>query len=1024
MPKTFINVTSGDDGTQQKVAPEHLGAAIKAGFKVDGADDAGFVPISKGDERQRVAPEHLGAALKAGFAIDPIAPAEPEEPADDADDAPAEEGPRETTLGEDLTAGAEGVGRGLTLGTTSPLAALEGVGSYLGSKIYEAKNPEARKVGYGEAFDQVARDIEARKAASPISAGIGEVAGMLAPALATGATALGAKGALAAGAAAAGGDVAAQGGLRAAAGALGARVLAKAPAGLVGRLGAAAATKTGAALAPRVGGLLSRGAGLLAQGAVEGTSYAAAQEIDHAVTTGDYDALAEKGLASLGTGLGVGALTSLGVGGALGAVGYAGRKVLGGAKKVGQLAGVIDTPLGQHVDDAAATPAARPVVDAATEADQDLLKQAGMRSEQEIVGTMHMAPTETERSDAIALLNKMGKQATAAKDFKKMQQSAVLTVSSKLNDVARTIQNQAAKYLNRSKKITAIKDALEKEGTAWTQGHANAMLAKVETVMGTAEELLKAPHLEGQALQKRALTNAIDAAKAVKAHLTGIKETGPISPESRILRGDLDSVAETFSSLDYFKTRLGQLQHLAGRNTESMTTAEAAIQRDYMSLRALLEDPNIWGNELSTMQRVTNAAESEAIRTGRVFEQRFAKPEGLRNERAGEMGFDLLADADKGKLGSFFHQLGNAENADAEGDFLVGMERMVDLMEAKSKFYRVPDELKESIAKARELVTDSASTMRTLKATKEMANEYGEQLDNIRSIPVVGNQLANIRLTSSRAIGAAGLAERAPGAAPHPLVASAMKTQEQVNRASKLRGLIEGTEKVLKKGPKAAEAIRRAVTYDNVDDALDTLKQQQDPRSEAGQELHEALLQIQQEAGPEMAQAMAAKLATKAQFILSKAGPRPTDSFGRPIPRDPMTVQRVARYLDAADDPIAALKRVADGEGEPEDIETLKATAPRMYQDFAMKAMDHLEGQDIPYDARIRASVATGLPLVPEMAPESLAWVAQLNGGQAPSGPETQPAVPKGKTRFQSPYKADQVWASRTDQIAGSSAKG
>lgn len=985
-------------GVTRPVSLADYGAALEAGATPEGADDSGMVQMAKDGSMRPVALADVPAALEAG--ADFAAPASLEDPSgiqerawDGATRAPGEPPPRPTTVGEDLQAMAEGAATAPFLGAETPMRYARAGAEWLAGKAAEAGG--AQPYTFDQALGDVARDMEEHKRNSPISHTVGQVGGTLLTALATG-----------------GGSALARG-----AGAT--------PLGLVTRAGQAVGKQAVAAAAPKVGLLLASGAGLLAQGATEGITYGVAQEIDKAIRAGDYEGLAEKALAGAKIGAQTGGLVSLGAGAALGTLGRLLRGTGKGAAWALRKIGVLD----DTVDDVVPPPApsVTQVLDEAAAADEQVMQGAGMRPRAQIEGELHMQPTDQERSEAIKVLQRMGKQASAKKDFEQLKETAILNVSDKLNQVARTIQNQASKYLGRDKKIVAIKDALELETPVWSPEMAGRALDQVKQIQAHAEDLIKLPHVQGQASQLRALQRTIEGAKAAEKHLTGVMATGPISPESRVLRGDLDSMAETFSTLDFLKTAVGRAQHLAGKNAGNITTAEAELQRLYMGLRNHLEDPGVWGQRLSDMQRVTNAVESDAIRTGRVFETRFVKPEELRNERAGEHGFDELAELDEGKLDGFFQQLGAAKNRSAERDFLVGMERMVDLMETKANFYRVGPELHAAIGEARKMVGESASTIRTLKATKELANEYADQLERIKSIPFVGETMAKIRLSSSSALDASGLTS----AGPAQSVTSAAKAQSKVNAATKIKGLIEKTErgarKAVRAAPAAGDAVRRVITLDQVDEELDAIERQSDPNSQEAQDLGAMLMDIEAEAGTEMARALALKLQQRNAFLLEKAGPRPVDAFGMPTQRDPATRANVASYMDAADDPIAAVERVAEGDGRPEDVETLLALAPRLYAEFAGKAMDHLRQQDTTRDQRVAISLELGVPMDTAMRPENIAWAQSLWDvpvidqqtsaamQMAPSG--MQAAVPPSKVSTSSPYPAEQGLAARSDQL-------
>ena len=271
------------DGQVGEIPEEQAAGAFAAGFKP--APDApampamatpGAVPVrptapepmvsvlAPDGQAGEVPQSQLAGALSAGFT------------------RPPQEAP-----GGAAAALAEGIAQGASLGSQTPLAAVEGAGAWLGNKAFELTQPDAPKIPIGQSYQEAQRSITQREDEHPIASGIGQTIGIIAPALAT-------SGASLAGTAVVGGAT-----------------------GLLARGATAVAAKVAAKVsATAARGLLAPATRLLAQGAIEGAAFGAAKEVDDAFIAGDYDSLAEKVAWSTARGVGIGAGMSL-AGGAL-----------------------------------------------------------------------------------------------------------------------------------------------------------------------------------------------------------------------------------------------------------------------------------------------------------------------------------------------------------------------------------------------------------------------------------------------------------------------------------------------------------------------------------------------------------------------------------------------------------------------------------------------------------------------------------------------------------------------------------
>lgn len=965
------------DGQVGRVAEEELPRARAAGLRrtevpmvtpdgqkgfvpydqVDGARNAGLTfvdPLDVPEAGEATGPERIAMVKPDGSQVAVLA-----ERADRAlahgyktVEQAAQEAQDEREYGDAtglLQTAGEGISRGVTLGFDAPMAYAQSGLEYLGNKAFEALHPGRPAVSFDQTLQENKADIAKRQEVNKTTAIGGEVFGGLTTALATGGTSTLAKGA------------------------------AYTPAALLARGSAALAERVVPKALTTFGATIGR---MVLSGAAEGAAYGAAHEVNQAYLAGDYEGVTQKAF----VGAGVGALVGAGTSALFGAAGEGLKKLV--------------TPKPQTIAEASLDSANALTPDAPVGAmtpDEAVLKEVGFKSNGEILGEIQFGQTP-EQAGLVNKLKTMSKEATAAQDFEKLHDATTRKVAANGNELAR-IKDKLDAYLNKSNKTQAVKDMLDESGVVWSPQNADEVLTSLSTIKGAM-----AGFRENGVLLTKQESNAIkavmEAVEDVEKHVTGIKGMGPISPTSRVLRADNDAIAETFMALDTLKTRIGNLARNAGRNSETLTRSEALLQREYMGLRSHLQDPKVWGERVAEMQTITNAAEAEGILKGRVFQNRFVQAEAVQGERSSQFGFDTLNAIDSGKVGSMLRNLGKAENAEAERDFVVGLQRMVDWQKAKAQYYRVPDELRQELARADGLVQGLVQDFHTLRGVKAIADEYQASLNHLKDLSLLGTNVATLRATATVATSVPRRIAQAfkgskPAAAPS-LVESAVKAQTAVNDAAKAVGRFE-------KVRKAVGATRKPITYESIKGILENMQKAVTPGTQENQDLQSYLLDVEHQAGPEVAQAMAMQLQKQSAFLAEKFGEDGNSGlFDDVDARDPVTLRRMQRYVEVAQDPIAGIERLAAGKWSSEDVETLQALYPRIYNEFRKKALDELAKlKERPsYAQRVKLSMALDIPVDKTMDPQYLASLqASALAGNSPEMREQMGLTPHpGKT--------------------------
>jgi hypothetical protein len=214
----------------------------------------------------------------------------------------------------------------------------------------------------------------------------------------------------------------------------------------------------------------------------------------------------------------------------------------------------------------------------------------------------------------------------------------------------------------------------------------------------------------------------------------------------------------------------------------------------------------------------------------------------------------------------------------------------------------------------------------------------------------------------------------------------AVKVQEAVKKAAKLSGLVS---------PKAIPAItvgRDLKEAINPEKVIDHAEKLQDPTSDEAQKTTSMWQEMEVEAGPEVVKALRDKMTAQNEFILEKAGPKPPPSpFGGPPPKrqiDPETEEQLSRYIGAMNDPSEALARVGDGQALPEDYEVLESQYPRLWEEFQQTAVQGLADKNLDYDQQLAVAGALKLPLHPSMQGDYMSFWQGMSANEPPPEPE------------------------------------
>lgn len=117
---------------------------------------------------------------------------------------------------------------------------------------------------------------------------------------------------------------------------------------------------------------------------------------------------------------------------------------------------------------------------------------------------------------------------------------------------------------------------------------------------------------------------------------------------------------------------------------------------------------------------------------------------------------------------------------------------------------------------------------------------------------------------------------------------------------------------------------------------------------------------------PSVSLAINQQVLKTAQFLQSKLPIVPEGAIGGPAPQpSAYETAKFSRYLNAVEDPIGAVNRIAAGRGTPEEIETLKTVYPKTFSDLQKSIMNGIveSGAELSYSKRIALSQMFDLSL-------------------------------------------------------------
>ncbi len=483
------------------------------------------------------------------------------------------------------------------------------------------------------------------------------------------------------------------------------------------------------------------------------------------------------------------------------------------------------------------------------------------------------------------------------------------------------------------------------------------------------------------------------------------------------LRGDALSEAQRgaqlFSAIDDLKRQVGRARRYARERY-----AQEAIDGLYADLRSPLENAETWGEGAAALQRESNAPWTRYLNWSGDFDRAFLR-EG--ESIAGAIG-DRLAASDSARVDAFLRQLGTAGNESREQVFRDALAGLGELNESALRHFNLSPEASASAAELR-------TALRRVQDVYERVGDDARVLNQWRAIGGGSGNMGALQIGGLGALalgpigGVAGLLA-SPSSSVRMLGAIERMVRGTDGRiASSVRSFLTGGRETARRGASiAARATRRAAStgVQAYRERIARLDESHDAGRRAA-ELAESTGPLGR-AAPRIQRAVQDR-ASQADAYLRGVRPRGMTTRGTLVvrPREHVPsrheIDRFMRSAQAVDDPQSVIDGLAHGELTREGVDALRAVYPALYQRLVRQVVDDLARGDVDpsYQTRIQLGMLLGVPTDPSLAPES---IAMLQMTHALASPTPQATATQRVPDIASAYASD------TDRIAARRALG
>lgn len=460
--------------------------------------------------------------------------------------------------------------------------------------------------------------------------------------------------------------------------------------------------------------------------------------------------------------------------------------------------------------------------------------------------------------------------------------------------------------------------------------------------------------------------------------------------------GESGDNAEQYALLDDTKRALGRwVRDVEGttirRSADPIDMRQAretsdTLQKLYDNMKTNLEDHEVWG-KAGVDQRKLNAAWSEQIAAGRQFNARLATVTG-----EAPFGGRKILEADPAKIANYVHSLTNPNQDLVHRAISEYVEKTKALTSLVGDRYDLPAQQAAKVARATNAAEDFSATLKDVGPKLARANQLqamiGREGSSGLGVAVLGHMIGG---PVGGILAGAGTQLASPGK-------NIMRLAQLENLMGKFNGKIAGgVGKFFARGEEAAQAERAGIgtrvsranrARKEAGEAQETTrtrfttkaeqlrKLQADPSHlQASTQAHAAPLAS---SAPQTASMLGAIAAKAAGFLSAKMPTAPSDALTgkKGIPSEG-EMGRYLRYSDTVEHPEHAVEDLAKGRLTVEQVDTLKAVYPKIYEELHAKVqaelVDHTTGgKAFTYQQRLQVGLLFDVDSDPSMAPPAI----------------------------------------------------
>lgn len=590
-----------------------------------------------------------------------------------------------------------------------------------------------------------------------------------------------------------------------------------------------------------------------------------------------------------------------------------------------------------------------------------------------------------------------------------VREQAAREVRSQLDallDSSQEITQEAKGRLKASYVEAAVKKGNEAETIGFAQRYAADLRAHVEDMLAKPKEYGLVGSLKG-------MQEWLDALDGKIAEVSGAGIARAVANDVEPLASGAN--ASLFSALDDTKRAFGRWTKAAQaveKKSDPLALMRGRATRDrlqgiYEDMRQGLENEDLWGKAASDQKQI-NAAWSKQIDAQRVFDARLTTNVG----RDPRNPWVDIRRVDPAKADAYVAGLTNPNNDLVHSAIKSYVQSTRDLSEAIGRSWELPAEKAAHVAKVGSAAEAFGGSLDKAEHALTLANQFqalkaaegGSAADMVTGA-IVGTGLGG---PLGGVLGGVAGAMAKPGNTIARLAALERLMQKvDLRIGSSVRGFFRGSTRGASAGPASLRLGMGAGERGTSDVFMRSVAKVTELASNpaaSSKRMGDSLAGLDQ-AAPQTSASLSAQTMRVTTFLASKVPTGMHDPFAlnakhaRPLVSE-AEKSRFLRYVAAANDPTTVLEDMQHGRLTPEAVEALQVCYPKLYAEVRGTIIDHLASANstLPYGKRVQLGLLFGAPTDATLDPAFLAAISShqnassVEAEQQPKGASGPPA--------------------------------